>query len=452
MLNFVNNTLVVIIMKKRNIVRLVSFLSAAVVVLAGFIIKEKQNSRFLMLQIENNYSRSMSELSASLNNITLILKKARYATAPEALSRYAAELLTEAEISKSALSQLPLNNTLKTFNRFLSQVGNYAFAVSGKLYSGEEVPKDYMENITTLCETAKKVANIVNTAAVSYDNLDYWASEIENKIDSTVDDSLSAFLEKTEGEFVDYPTLVYDGPYSDHLLESESAMLEDAAPISEDEAKTIACQFSGCEDRELELISEEKGKIESFRFGNGKTNITVSKNGGFVVYMRKETATKEHIITYKQALLKAKRFLQQNGLESFIETYYFTDEGVCVINFAYLDGQTICYTDLIKVGVAMDSGEIVLYEAAGFISNHKPRAFETATTTEKQAAEKLSHELKIIKTSIALIPTKSGGEARCYEFLCTDGETEVLVYINLLNLRQEEVLILLKGDGGTLAK
>ena len=99
--------------------------------------------------------------------------------------------------------------------------------------------------------------------------------------------SFSAFLEKTEGEFVDYPTLVYDGPYSDHLLESESAMLEDAAPISEDEAKTIACQFSGCEDRELELISEEKGKIETFRFGNGKTNITVSKNGGFVVYMRK---------------------------------------------------------------------------------------------------------------------------------------------------------------------
>ncbi|MBR2447461.1 MAG: germination protein YpeB, partial [Clostridia bacterium] len=321
-----------------------------------------------------------------------------------------------------------------------------------KLYSGEEVPKDYMENITTLCETAKKVAKIVNTATVSYDNLDYWASEIENKIDSTVDDSLSAFLEKTEGEFVDYPTLVYDGPYSDHLLESESAMLEDADTISEDEAKTIACQFSGCEDRELELISEEKGKIESFRFSNGKTNITVSKNGGFVVYMRKETTAKEHIITYKQALLKAKRFLQQNGLESFIETYYFTDEGVCVINFAYLDGQTICYTDLIKVGVAMDSGEIVLYEAAGFISNHKPRAFETATTTEKQAAEKLSHELKIIKASIALIPTKSGGEARCYEFLCTDGETEVLVYINLLNLRQEEVLILLKGDGGTLAK
>ena len=30
--------------------------------------------------------------------------------------------------------------------------------------------------------------------------------------------------------------------------------------------------------------------------------------------------------------------------------------------------------------------------------------------------------------------------------------TNVLVYINVLNLKEEEVLILLKNDGGTLAK
>ena len=126
--------------------------------------------------------------------------------------------------------------------------------------------------------------------------------------------------------------------------------------------------------------------------------------------------------------------------------------GLHFINFAFLDGQTICYTDLLKVGVAMDNGEIVLYESSGYLANHTERAFETPVYSAEQASEKVSRELKILKNSIALIPTNKGKEERCYEFLCADGDTEVLVYINVLTLEQEEILILYKSDGGTLAK
>ena len=54
---------------------------------------------------------------------------------------------------------------------------------------------------------------------------------------------------------------------------------------------------------------------------------------------------------------------------------------------------------------------------------------------------------------MALIPTDGGGEARCYEFVCEaeDGQ-EILVYINAVNLDEEDILILLKSDGGTLTK
>ena len=52
-----------------------------------------------------------------------------------------------------------------------------------------------------------------------------------------------------------------------------------------------------------------------------------------------------------------------------------------------------------------------------------------------------------------MIPTDGKDEKHCYEFECTgvDGE-ELLVYVNVSNLEEEKILLLLRSDGGTLAK
>ncbi len=437
-------------MKIRNIVRVVSFLSAVIVVLTGVIIKNYKNSEKLELQIENSYSRGLNEFSASINNISLILKKARYTTQPELLAKMAAEILTEAEISKSALSVLPSIRNLDSLNLFLSQAGNYAFAVSAKLYNGEELPTDFENNIRYLSETADKLSEVVSDTQIGFDNSDYWVKEIKNKIDANVTDSLNGSLQQLESEFGDYPTLIYDGPYSESLEDGQGELLEDADYITEEIALKRAYEFFG-EENNLKIFGEIDGEIEAFRIGDSNTDIAISKRGGYAVYFRKYRPIEKIILSYSQALTKAKRFLSSHSYDNFLETYYYIDEGVCVINFAFLDGETICYTDLIKVGIAMDSGEVMFYEASGYLSNHKSRAFETAKYTEQEARERVSKNLKIGKVSKALIPTDSG-EKRCYEFSCSDGDTDVLVYINLLNLKEEEILILLKNDGGTLAK
>lgn len=437
-------------MKRRNIVRVISFLCAIIVVLMGVIIKNYKNSQRLELQIENSYSRGLNEFSASMNNISLILKKARYASKPELLAKMAAEILTEAEISKSALAVLPSIRGLDSLNLFLSQAGNYAFAVSTKLYNGEELPQNFESNIRYLSETAEKISEVVSDTQIGFDNSDYWVKEIRNKIDANVNESLNGSLQKLENEFGDYPTLVYDGPYSENFDTKESEILKDAEYISGSIALEKAQDFCG-EDSNLELFGEISGDIEAYRIGNSNTDIAISKNGGYTVYFRKYRPIEKTILSYSQALSKAKRFLSSRFSENFLETYYYIDEGVCVVNFAYLDGETICYTDLIKVGIAMDSGEVMFYEANGYLSNHKSRAFETAKYTEQEAQKAVSKNLKINKVSKTLIPTDSG-EKRCYEFLCNDGDTEVLVYVNVLDLKLEDILILLKNDGGILAK
>ncbi len=439
----------VIFMQKRNIVRIISFLGAVIIVLSGVIIKNYKKSKNLTLQIENSYSRSLNEFSASLNNISLILKKVRYTTEPSLLAEMAAEILTETEISKSALAELPPVRGLDTLNLFLSQAGNYTFAVSTRLYQGEKIPDDFSGNIRYLSDTAEKISEIVSGAQIDYDNTDYWIKEIEHKIEDNINNSLNTSLLKLEKELSDYPTLVYDGPYSKSIGNEEPEMLSGTDYFTENEALMKATKFLN--NYKLKAMGEVKGNIEAYRFGEGNTDVTVTKQGGYILYYRKYRPIEKSELSYNQALYKAKGFLEDNSLRNLLETYYYIDEGVCVINFAYLDGETICYTDLIKVGIAMDTGEVVFYEAVGYLSNHKSRAFETAKYTEAEARQKLSNNLKVNKISKALIPTNSG-QKRCYEFACSDGDIDVLVYINALSLKQEDILILLKNDGGTLTK
>ncbi len=441
-------------MKKITAIRVVSFLCAAVLVAVGFAIKAEIKSKNYKLEIQNTYSRSLEELNASVNNISIILQKARYTASPSALSSMAAKLLSEAEISKNALSQLGSEGELIVLNRFLSQVGNYALSVSKKLIDGEKLPASYSENVDALSETAKRITEIMGNAQINYNNLKYWKQEIDNKLNTGISaDTLSGSFEMLEDELVDYPTLVYDGPYSDHILKKEPALLKEKPKVSRTEALKNAAKIACCNENELKFYASEQGKIPVYHFKNSALNVTVSQAGGYAVYMRKNRAVGDSVLSYEQALNKARRYMESLSFTSFVESYYFIDEGICVINFAYLDGETVCYTDLIKVGIAMDNGEVMLFEASGYIANHTERAFESTIHTADEASAVLSKDLKISETSLALIPTDSGGEVRCYEFLCTTPkQEEILVYINVLTLKQEEILILLKSDGGVLTK
>lgn len=441
-------------MKKRTVVKIISFSMAALIASFGFSFLIYSRAKNYFLEIERGYSRSLDDLSAGINNISLTLKKAQYINTPAQLSTMAAKLLSEAEISKNSLSQLPAGDDLTLVNRFLSQVGNCAAAVSKSLILNGESTATDKENLENLSDTAGKIAKIVNEAQITYNNAEYWARELDKKIDNAIDgENLGSALGEIENELTDYPTLVYDGPYSDHIFEKEPEMLKDAETVSKNEALEIAARTVEWDKSLLETDGEINGKMPAYRFSGQGVTATVTMRGGYPLYMRKERVITDSLLSYEQALEKAKRYLSRMEMSGFTETYYSINEGVCVINMAYLDGETVCYTDLLKVGVAMDNGEIMLFEGSGYISNHKSRAFETPLHKAEEAQGKLSENLTVNERSIALIPTDSAGEVRCYEFKCTakNGE-EILIYINTQTLAEEDILILLKSDGGVLVK
>jgi len=441
-------------MKKRTLIKILSYSVSVALVSAVFSMKSYSKQETYKQEIQNEYSYMMDELSTATNNISTILNKARYATTPSQMSGMAAKLLAEAEVSKNSLSQLPIGNELTMLNRFFSQVGNYALAVSKSLITDGEISEKDIENIEHLSKSAQKVANIVNGTRAESNNPEYWARLIESKIENDVSvQELEESFNQLEDELKDYPTLIYDGPHSDHLLNKEASLLKDAEPIAEEKGKMVAARWCQVYLKDLKYTGKSKGRIDTFNYSGENLDVSVTVKGGHILYFRKQPAVEEIILNHEQAVEKAKRYLQKMGMQNLKETYYYESDGVCTVNFAFLDGKTICYTDLIKVGVAMDTGDVIFYEAGGYISNHIDRTLKTPKYSEEEAKKIISPKLKVEDVRLAVIPTDSVKEKRCYEFLCTasDGQ-EILVYINTATLAEEEILILCKSDGGILVK
>lgn len=440
-------------MKKKTFIRIISFLCAAILVAAGFYVKEMFKSRRYRQIIENNYAGSFDELNSSLNDISTNLVKISYVSSPKQMATYASEIYSQAQLAKGALYKLPTgDNDLSTIYKFLSQVGNYTIAVSKDVITGKEVTDKQREELQALSSTAKAITDIMEQTDLDYNNHKYWAKEIDGKIkDALSEKNLGSTFSELESSLSDYPTLIYDGPYSDHILNKEPLVIKNAPEVSQNDALKTAIKATG--DKKISYQDMQNGKIECYRFGSDNVTATISKMGGYIVYMRKSRTVGDHNLSYDKMLANAKKYLADLGFENMVDTYYFTDSGVCVINFAYLDGQTICYTDLVKVGIAVDNGELMSLETSGYLTNHTLRAFESIETTSDEAAAAVSRLLTIEKTSIALIPTSGGGEVRCYEFACKNEDGgDILVYVNAKDFDVEQIYILLKADGGTLVK
>lgn len=441
--------------KKRHMVRIVSFALAFVLIFVGTVIYNQVRFVSLKRQLAHRYQSAMEELSSEMENISVTLSKALYIGTASTLTSLTNELVLQAGTAASALAELPIKHeSLETVSKFLSQVSDYSLVLARNVVRGGSISHEERKNLITLSKIAKKLSNSLDEAKTMYNSAEDWADNIENALkDSEKIGDIENSITEAEESLSDYPTLIYDGPFSDHILDKESLLLKNSKEISRDEAREIAAATVGITTDKLSDNPDEGGKIPAFVFGFENGVIAVTKQGGYVCYFRKNREIPSSEPDYEKAVSLAKKYVDSLNMGNFKTSYYFADEGMCVINFAYLQGDAICYPDLIKVGVAMDTGEIVFYEAAGYIMNHKARTLKVPENTAEKAANVISDHLKVKQIGLAVIPSGGENELYCYEMLCVgEDEEEILVYVNTETLFEEQILILLKTDGGVLTK
>ncbi len=440
----------------RQKARIVLFLSTLIIVLGIFSVVQTVKANRFEREAMLTKQMALIALDENLNNISTNLEKTIYVSTPTMLSKLSAELWREASGAKSSLSMLPTGETkINNIYKFLSQVGEFVMALERKSASGEQLSYEERQQLKELYNFCNTLNEQINQMCHDMQNGNFTFDELNTTLMSNNNElnTASKGFDNTEQAMTDLPTLIYDGPFSDHLTQSEPKYLKGLSEIGQDEALEIAKKVCSAEKDNLNFSHDEDGDIPCYVFKGENCTVGITKAGGKPCYMLSSEFSGEMQIEYKDAVRNARLYLEKIGYENMKESYYFTDDGICTVNFASTDGDVVLYPDLIKVSVCLETGNILSFDATGYISNHTERNAFTTTLSERQAEQKLNNELEVIDTQICVIPTEWATEQLCYEIHCkTDNGQEILVYIDCVSGEEDNILILLYSDGGVLTK
>ena len=398
--------------------------------------------------------KAISSLCESLDSISTSLKKSLYTSDSQALLEAGNELCRQSASAKESLSLLSADRELGgEIYRFLSQVGNYTVAVA---LSDKEMTEAQTESLRAPYSYAEKLSEGFNGICYDYYNGDVSFPEAISSLEKNTDAppaDLYGRMTDTAQTLTDYPTLVYDGPFADEREGQKGTFLKDKDEITAEEAQKRAAELLGVKKNSLRREESIHSELELYCFSHGKTDITVTKKGGYICSVLSDAYAFEETISAGEAVKRGKEYLEKLGYEGMKSTYYSTYDGICTVNYAYEDEGIICYPDLIKVSVSLDSGKLVAFDAKQFLLSHKQRKAVKQITSDKKAREKIKASLTVLETRPAFIPLDSGKEALCHELHCRDKEgQEALIYLDAYTLRQQDILILLYSDGGILTK
>ena len=450
-------------MKKRSWIRVVTYLSAAAVCLGVLACTGYARARRYERAYLNNAGHAFGELVTAVGEMDAALEKSVYATSPKMRSAVCTELFGKAMTAQMSLSALPWDaQELELTSGFISRVGDYAFALSRAAAAGEEETAEQRENLRRLSETASVLAQNLKSLQTDVQDGRLTLTQLRRSVgqlsESQPDEPGWAgdSVRLIEQEFPEVPALVYDGPFSEHLQSASPRALEGLAEVTSEQARTAAAAFLGVGKAQVRFTGETEGELPCYTLaadeaGGATAYVSVTKQGGKILSYLSSRPVGSARISAEQAVAAARGKLAACGFDGMEETYYMIQGGVLTANFAYRQGEVLCYSDLIKVSVALDNGKVCGFESRGWIESHCTRSLDAPVLTAEQARAAAPEGLTVLSEQLALVPSEGKYETLCRELKCAaEDDRHYLVYLNAATGEQEKILILLEDETGVL--
>lgn len=437
-------------MTKRRATVAIVYLLAGLMLLGGFAIVQTRRLEAARLREQRGRELALEELYAAVAGLDTALEKSRYALSPELLVSLCAECRSRSQAASAALGVLPLaSQEVEDTAAFFSRAGDYTDYLLRKLSAGAECTAEERSALGQLSDCAglleenlARLRGDVRAGAVGLS-----ARALEESLPS-----LSKAMVEMEGEFPEFPTLVYDGPFS-APDPAEQPPLSNAAEISRSEALLIGAGFLGTRPNLAECLGRSQGELPVWQIRSGDYTAHVSVHGGHALRILCSRPAARAVLTAEDAREKAREHLESRGFRSMGESYYSIYGNIITVTYCYERQGVRYYPDMVKVSVYLDNGELAGLDAESYVRSHGgSRERPPVSVSAEEARGQVSPELTVLSEGLAVIPTAGGAERLCHEFICENAAGQhYLLYVNAATGVQERILILLEDDNGTLA-
>ena len=253
---------------------------------------------------------------------------------------------------------------------------------------------------------------------------------------------------------VQYPELIYDGPFSDGLDRKEIKGLDGNELTKAEAQDRFESIFADYKLKEVKMLGETNANIVTYNFqANVNDDLLyaqISKKGGKLVMFAYAGSCREVNYQDDTAVETAQKFLQDLGLNNLKPVWINLASNVYTINFAYEQNGIIVYSDLIKVRVCAETNMVIGLEGTSYWTNHTKRDIPAPVLSVNGAKTKVNSDISIQTTRLALVPVGNSSEKLCYEFMGEMNDSTYYVYIDATTGKQVEMFKVIESTEGQL--
>ncbi|MHC6181288.1 germination protein YpeB [Clostridium sp. JNZ X4-2] len=416
--------------------------------------------------LQGEYGKSMYELIDAVQNIRVNLTKAAIVGSREQSIVVFEEIFRYSAIANDKLHSLPVSQpTISDTSKFLSQTGDFCYNLGKVSSNGKQLTDGDYNNIERLKKQSVILEGQLKTTADDINKGKVKWGEIRKKITGAFakgnDNSISEQFQGIQKQVVQYPALIYDGPFSDNALQVKPK-IDSQKQISQGEAEIIAKRIIGEEKIESLNVSSIKGKadIDVYRFTaalKGRTGkedgvvCEISKRGGKISYLINDRVVNNSSMDVKKAVSIGTKYLKNLGYDNMVPTYSLKYNNIAVINYVYNQDGILIYPDQIKLKIALDNGDIIGIEADKYLISHsEKRKISNPKVNYEKARERVGKRLNITSKRLVIIPSETNAEILCYEFSGNYNGDNFKVYINADTGYEERIIQIINTPNGQL--
>lgn len=441
-------------MKTRQVVAVVVVFVILVGLLTVGFITSTNSLANVSGQLQSVYERSFYELVSNVNDIEVTLSKCIISNDNSQQNKLFYDLWEQCNVAQNNLSRLPVNHdAINETTKFVNQMGGFSYYLFDKTRNSETLSDADNNSLTELYNMCVYIQQIINEYAYQIQNDYNILKDVDRKDISN--SNISGAFSSMQETGVDYPTLIYDGPFSDSVINKKVLGLIGEELNLEQVNNELEELFKDYNVKRIDYKDETKGKIDTYNFNITLENsheyyLQVTKKGGLVIQLNSYQKSMKDNLSLQDCEKKAEEFAKMLEIENMKAVWSTKINNVAYVNLTTFVDNTIIYPEMIKVKVSTENGEIIGWDAQTYAYNKTTRTDTKATITASEARKKVSNKLVIETEKKALIPLDFNREVLCYEFKCTYNNYTYYVYINAKTGVEENVLRIVGTLDGNL--